>query len=401
MPLDNSEIGTGVGRSMPQGRDAHCPVPNQIVTEEAKLTQPKGRVLRANFVSSPIGSRKANVGVLEDQQSSADRDPNLTEAGEAVLQMPTGQSGAAKPASAPSPSAEARPCTPQGHQPDAAALGELCGNLMGLQRQRIFAIRQQSRLSRSLEAFVRIQLGYHTGLPEKERKRLSKLATDIIAAIESERPIPPAGDRVAANCAPEILITRESRLAWDQRRGETEKRMVELAKALPAQSFVASTKGFTHLGLAVLVGEAGDLASYPKKGHLWKRLGLAVIDGYRQGQVPPGLARDDRAEAWKARGYNPARRAEVYAFIDDVMLRAQWRGAKIDDAGEIIEAPHAIGPYGAYYGRKRYEYTERWAEEKTVAGHANAAARRYVSKMFVRDLWKAWRADVAISAELP
>ena len=69
------------------------------------------------------------------------------------------------------------------------------------------------------------------------------------------------------------------------------------------------------------------------------------------------------------------------------MLRAQWRGEKKDDDGNIISPGHAIGPYGEHYRRKKAEYIAR---EHPAP---DRAARRYMAKMFLRDLLNAWRAS--------
>jgi hypothetical protein len=90
------------------------------------------------------------------------------------------------------------------------------------------------------------------------------------------------------------------------------------------------------------------------------------------------LDQGERRAAWIARGYNPHRRAEVYAFIDDVMLRQQYQGGI------------TLGPYGEHYVRKKEEYLRRFEGEKGDKGHADNAARRYMAKKFVRDLWRAW-----------
>ena len=153
-----------------------------------------------------------------------------------------------------------------------------------------------------------------------------------------------------------------------------------LAKTLPVWPFFAGVRGASAKTLAIIVAEAGDLSKYPKKGHLWTRLGLGVRDGKRQGSIPPGLSGDARRETWKDRKYSPHRRAETFALIDDVLLRAQWQHAT------------ALGPYGAHYARKKAEYIAR---DKS---YADRSARRYTTKRFIRDLWKAWR---AASGQLP
>jgi hypothetical protein len=74
--------------------------------------------------------------------------------------------------------------------------------------------------------------------------------------------------------------------------------------------------------------------------------------------------------------------AEMWAMLDDVLHRAQWR-AERDGA-----PAHALGPYGEHYARKHAEYVAR---DHPAPGKA---ARRYMAKMFIRDLWCAWSAAV-------
>lgn len=280
------------------------------------------------------------------------------------------------------------------------SVAELCGELMGLQRRRTFAIRQQSRCDRSTEAFIRTLLGYRTDLPDKERKRLSAEAVRIKNTIErgedQNTAADPAIAPVVQACSMVVLQSAASRVGWDAIRTSTEAEMCRLAKQLPAWPFVKSVKGVSELGLAVIVGEAKDLALYPTHSHLWKRLGLSVMDGNRQGNPGKGASKDD----WIAHGYVRCRRAEIYAFLDDVMFRSQWRGDKDADGKNpaktkqpVAVSAHAIGPYGEAYGRKKAEYLAR----EWVPAHADNAARRYMAKKFIRDLWNAWRgADTAV-----
>lgn len=284
----------------------------------------------------------------------------------------------------------ANKCTPQGQGSIAASLDHLCGQLMKLQRDRRFAIRQQMRCDNAALAYVRSLLGFRTDATEADRKKISAEAKRIMKAVESGEDHLVVADEaikdVALSCSAVILRNTVARSTWDEMRVETEKQMRELAHELPAWAFAKSVRGLSDLGFAAIVGEAGNLGEYPKKGHLWKRLGLAVIDGNRQGN--PGS--NATAEDWIAHGYNKQRRAEVYAFVDDVLLRAQWRGAKDDAPG------YAIGPYGEYYSRKKAEYLSR----EWTPGHADKAARRYMAKMLVRDLWNAWRgADKRVSED--
>jgi hypothetical protein len=254
------------------------------------------------------------------------------------------------------------------------SVSEACENLIERQRHRIFCIRQQQRCDRSIEALLARSSGYHTSLVPAERKALFSAAAKLRREIEGGKI-----DQFPANSdLPRLVIaSAASRATWDQLRGDVEKRMIKLARALPAISFVHAVRGFGELGLAVIVGEAGDLGNYANPAKLWKRLGLAVFDGHRQGSPGEGATKDD----WIRHGYNRQRRAEVWVFCSDVLFRAQWRGAK-DDA-----PAHPIGPYGeAYAERKAWVLARGW-----TPAHADADARRYMTKRLLRDLWRAWR----------
>lgn len=290
---------------------------------------------------------------------------------------------------------------------------ELCNGLVYSQRQRVFCIKSQSRCDRSIEAFIATLLGFQApktkeDSPEERkramaaRKKLFNLAATIRTRIEKAGPnfeYKEHGDQIAG-IAPMILRSAEARAGWDVHRSEIEEKMRDVAQQLPAWPFVETIKGFGDLGLAVIVGEAGNLSNYSSAAKLWKRFGLAVDDGgYRQGRLPPNLSREDRAAAWTERGYVPRRRAETYAFIDDVMFRQQWRAAR-DAEGNAVKGDdppavpaHAIGPYGEMYGRKKAEYLER----AFPAGHADKAARRYMTKCFMVDLWRGWKAGSAVA----
>lgn len=271
---------------------------------------------------------------------------------------------------------------------------DICNGLVYAQRQRSFCIKSQSRCDRSIESFIATLLGFKTDLTEAERKKLFKLAGTIRQKIEKAGPdfdYAQYGEQIAG-VAPMILRSAEARSAWDLHRADIEGRMKEAARSLPGWPFVETVRGVSELGLAVIVGEAGNLSNYANPAKLWKRFGLAVIDGHRQGIVPSTITREARAAAWTERGYVPRRRAEIYVFCDDLLCRTQWRAEKPDEeTGEVAPA-HAIGPYGAIYGNRK---AEMLARGKT-AGHADKDARRYMAKAFLVDLHRAWKANAVV-----
>lgn len=155
-------------------------------------------------------------------------------------------------------------------------------------------------------------------------------------------------------------------------RHEIELEMKRIVRKLPVYPWAKDVKGLGELGLAVIISEAGDLSNYPKKGHLWKRLGLAPFEGkaYSTWRMKGGLSADD----WTEAGYSPRRRAEIYAVISEPMFRAQ---------------SVAAGPYRAIYDRRR-EATGVAHPDWTKA-HSHMDGLRIMTKYLIRDLWNAWK----------
>lgn len=266
---------------------------------------------------------------------------------------------------------------------------DICGELMTLQHVRRFCIRQQTRCNNAVVAFVRTQLGFSTDLPEAERKAISKRARQLIEVMEQGDL--PRDERLTVWQTDTIYTIYASnvsaRAPWDKLRAEQEASMKQLATQLPVYDWIKSVRGVRALGLAVIVGEVGDIGyNRQRPSGVWKRLGYSVEeDGYRQGRLPPGLSKDERTKAWKKRGYNPHRRAEAWAFLDDMLVRHQYQKGVV------------LGPYGEYYVKKKAEYLDRYANERAVKAHADKAARRYMAKMFLRDLWREWCLVVPVS----
>lgn len=273
--------------------------------------------------------------------------------------------------------------------------------LIELQRQRIFCIKSQSRCDRSCEAFIARYLGYSSPKEkdkersgEKERKAIFARAAAIRKAVEKGGPsvnddqsdaAPEAGgegqtypedqkENALSDLAPIILPSAIGREAWDNRLLQVKKQMRELAKSLPVYEWTKGIAGFGELGLAIIIGETGDLNNYDTKERVWKRLGLAVIEGERQ-------QKRTNIEQAAAHGYNPRRRAEIWTIADS-MFKHQWHGAK-----DGLEAG-PTGPYGVIYANRKShtETREGWSLK-----HRDNDARRVMTKALVEDLWKVWR----------
>ena len=160
----------------------------------------------------------------------------------------------------------------------------------------------------------------------------------------------------------------EARQPLLESRAEFEKWLVGLAKELPVSTFVDKVKGFGHLGLAGIVGEVGDFMEYEKElDGIYKRAGLAVIDGQRQRKC-------SNAEMALAHGYSPSRHS-VFWTIGDSLLKSQ---GKEENAG----------PYRRIYDTRKTLERERVDSD----GHAHNRALRYMTKKLVRDLFVEWKA---------
>ena len=186
--------------------------------------------------------------------------------------------------------------------------------------------------------------------------------------------------------------------------GKIEKELEQFAEDLPAYaSFWKPQRGLSGLGLALIAGEAGDLAGYSTHSKLWRRFGLHV-DGVGRAywKRRPGLS----AEDWEMAGYCPRRRSIIFQLTDS-LLKAQIRKDEHDPDKRV-----ALGEYGALYLREKARQQEKAkAEGLTVCpaakipakaaskyrseGHIHNRAARYVGKKLLRDLWKVWRREAS------
>lgn len=228
-----------------------------------------------------------------------------------------------------------------------------------------------------LGAHIRTALGWSLGKPQKERKAIEREANQIIAGKVSSS----AFERIVARTA----VAREP---FEIEEDVCKKELSRLAQMLPVwKSFGESVRGFSPLGLGIIVAEAGDLSNYATEAKLWKRMGVAVMDGVRQGKVPENLTGKARKEAWMERGYSPVRRARLFARIGDPLLK----GNK--------------GAYRAAYDHRRAHtqitHPEWWRDKdgnaklnkdgSPASDHGHKDAQRYMEKRLLRDLWRAWR----------
>jgi len=278
-------------------------------------------------------------------------------------------------------------------QPD---ISETIDGIKHWHRQRIFAMRQRIRADLALGAFLRTVLGWRKDAPEKDRDAAAKIAADLIKNGQREVAGKAFDPDMPGYAEWRLVITASTsaRKPFADVEARAAKEMEKLAKMLPVWEWADGVRGFGARSLAVIIGEAGNLSSYPKKGHLWKRMGLAVLDGVRQG----GLGKAAGDQAWVEHGYNPYRRSQMFVIGDSLVKggeyyrqvyldRKSYERAKAEAAGYTV-APSAKIPKA----RK---------DEFVSDGMIHARAQRYMEKRLLKDLWQAWNADRWASKTVP
>lgn len=266
-----------------------------------------------------------------------------------------------------------------------------------------------------LRQFLKNDLGWRKSLPKEDRDRIAGLADEIMVAGAADfqlQVLTGKGEligkdkaastraRKAFCAAPDeyaayrtIVVTSYAmRQQPAERADEAAAHMERLAKMLPVWEWARHIDGFAAPSLAVIVAEAGDLGEYPKKGHLWKRMGVAVIGEVRQGGLPKSAPK----EAWIEHGYSRVRRSRMW------------------NIGDSLIKGNGDGPYRAVYlRRKDYERKRAEAAGLTVVptakipkgrahefmsvGHIHLRAQRYMEKRLLKDLWQAWRDAEAVA----
>ncbi len=178
----------------------------------------------------------------------------------------------------------------------------------------------------------------------------------------------------------------------EKRQSDLEKLMVKAAKRLPVYEWVKTVKGLGDVSFATIVGECGDIGSYRNPSCVWKRMGLAVINGNRQGAPGKGAS----AEDWIEHGYSGKRRSVSWNARNGLILgMGKWRPM----FGEDVRANPDLTEYQMLFAeRARIEavkldkpVTESDKGKESYSAHVVARAMRYVEKRMLRELWINWR----------
>lgn len=222
-----------------------------------------------------------------------------------------------------------------------------------------------------------------TGMTQQERKRYERTLAGGLTSFETQIQSAPGeqpddsgedGQRcpdALTVCAYLAAIVRAesfslpiiiARNQLHHERMVREKQLEKRAKQLPVWPWAESVRGLGALSLAQIIGETGNLSNYANPAKVWKRMGLAVIQGQRQRKTT------DKELAIEM-GYNPRRRSVIW-IVGDNLIRT------------------TNPEYKAFYNAEKERLAEKWPEAPDA--HLHKAAHRHMEKRFLVDLWREW-----------
>lgn len=262
-----------------------------------------------------------------------------------------------------------------------AMVTETVAEIMTLHRLRQGMIKAQTKLKLQGMASIRFATQTDDDFADDTSKAKARKRNEDLYRLVADDLAHPLHDNVAP-----YLHAMEP---LDAQRKVYEKAMLKAVKRLPVYAWAKDVKGFGDISLATIVGECGDIGTYRSVSAVWKRMGVAVINGKRQGNPGAGAS----AEDWIEHGYRAQRRSVGYVAREHVIGgMGKWRpdfGSDLSDA--------------TYYQRI---YAERARLEcikldlplmcsdkgkESYKKHVSNRAHRYVEKRLLKHLYLEWR----------
>lgn len=255
--------------------------------------------------------------------------------------------------------------------------------LLELQIQRKFFIREINGHTNAAKALMRRILNFKWDDDEKARDAVSARAARIVANVLSGKEPHADDEEIIARLGNRLQAFAKGIEPCVEVRHEVELEMKRIVRKLPVYAWAEPIKGFGEMGLAVIIGEAGNLSNYASVEKLWKRLGLAPFADAKGTVQACGTWRREgglTADEWVAAKYKPQRRAEIYAVVGEPLFKHQTMRA---------------GPYRAIYDERRARTAITHPDWRPIRSHMDGL--RIMTKELISDLWSEWRrADVEV-----
>lgn len=247
----------------------------------------------------------------------------------------------------------------------------LVARIVELDRARVHALRQADRIRKAADFFLADylrSLDPETAAPLKARLAEAKRLREAVGQGE---PLPAA----VAALAEQVALDESIAARYAALQAAREREIKKLVRRLPVwDAWARDTLGLAELGVAVILGEAGDPLRYPNPAKLKKALGLAPPEVYPVGKTG-------------GRKIPRSRKARVLRWVGD-------RACQTPD-----------GPYRDRYLAWRAVIHARgieWRAEKAppklaadglaLNRHGDLLARFKTGARLVCDFWAAWRA---------
>lgn len=270
-------------------------------------------------------------------------------------------------------------------QPD---LDQICKHIKASHRERMFAMDTRKRAGNALGAFIRRALGWRVKMPEKERNAIAAQAAGAIKAGEAfARTGEEQSNQIYLRFKTLIDAAIESRGPFDLVEHEAKLEMCRWVRKLPVWTdWAKDIPGVGEATVGTIIGEAGDLTRYATPAKLWKRMGVAVVDGRRQGRPGPNAS----TTTWIAEKYSPRRRSYMWVAGDVFVkiagpYRAVYDRVKAEEMAKAAARGQTVEP--AATGNAKKDPTRYMS-----AGHIHLRAKRRTEKIFLRNLLRHWRA---------
>ena len=274
--------------------------------------------------------------------------------------------------------------------PDIEAL---CVSLQEDQVERKFAIQMEAGIIQRISARVVRGLGLDHEATEAQRKSAWGRAERIVKRGLGGDDQAEEDAAIAAALADNLAMAAASLAPVAAFRKQVEARMEGKAERLPGFDLTLRMPGFKARGLAVIIGEAGNLSNYATVRKLWRRLGLGMAPGheehaYSTWRMKGGLNADD----WTAAGYSPKRLGQVYGVVTVPLVMNKGKNRY----GELYVARRArtLVTHPEWYLDKNGKM-KLGPDGKPSSGHASADAARIITKALLSDLWSEWRGSRA------
>lgn len=279
------------------------------------------------------------------------------------------------------------------HSPGPPDIAALCATLQEDQVERKFSIQMQMGIVQRITSRVVRAIGLDHDASEASRKSAWTRAERIVRRGLQGKSQEESDAVIGAALADHLAMAKAALEPVTKFRERVEKLMRAKAEALPGFMPTSRTPGFSALGFAVIIGEAGNLSNYTSERKLWRRLGLATAPGHeahaystwKRLGLPTGQwdAPEYPGQPLRA-GYAPKRLGQIYGVVTVplFMFKAKNRYGAVYEARQTHTA--ITHPRGTAEECKADPV--RWTPK-----HAQNDAMRVMTKALISDLWSEWR----------